>query len=103
MRKVDISILTCLALLGLIFYGCDHKLISEEDLVNQTGKIEQFSSIFIIIPEDAQIPKLHAENLPNELHKNGLKILFSGRFEPTDPASLYYALPFKLIRIERVN
>jgi hypothetical protein len=104
--KIPISALMGLAILSALMVSCDFGTKPNEDLVNQTGTVKEVNpgvSIYLIVPDYNPNEKLFADNLPLAFQKDGTKILCSGYFLPTDPASLYIAIPFRLTKTKKLD
>lgn len=70
-------------------------------LKNQVGRtILIMNSFYVIENEDNQTQRVAPENLPQELKKDGLRIIYSGELKEIYPHERWAGHPFKLINFE---
>ncbi len=102
--------LLAMTLTAALVAGCTSTVVGPEEsypfLTNAVGTVVSLDAdgngpYFIDVEVPRQMPV--GGDLPERFRREGVRVVFSGRFLPIAPNVRYAALPFELSRIERAR
>jgi len=75
-----------------------------QDLSNAKGRIQAVNvdnGWYGIVPDADRGTRYAPDRLPDEFRRDGLRVVFSGRLKPVDPADRSWGIPLELTSIRR--